>query len=284
MLVGGKGGVLPLKHKIGDSDVLSILLSKHPPASSLNEQCLVTGQQPLAYHPAVFKRIDATLVEKTVLRINGAHGPSGLDSVQWRRILTCFEKNSDNLKNTVAAIAKRIATQKLESETLMPYNSCRLIPLDKNPAVRPIEIGEVLRRIIGRCIVKSVDAELRSIGGNDQLCMGQTAGIEYSIHSLRTEFEKDSCEALLPIDATNAFNNLNRATALDNIRRICPSIYCAPKQLLPNPQQSVRRQAEPSFPGRMYTRGSLGNANVWHCVKAADRQNEHGVSFAKMVR
>ena len=109
----------------------------------------------------------------------------------------------------------------------MPYNSCRLIPLDKNPGVRPIGIGELLRRIIGRCIAKSVDAELRSIGGNDQLCIGQTAGIEYSIHSLRTEFEKDSCEALLLIDATNAFNNLNRATALESIRRICPSVYCA---------------------------------------------------------
>ena len=227
VVAGEKGGVLPLKHKIGDSDVLSILLSKHPPASSLNEQCLVTGQQPLAYHPAVFEIIDAALVEKAVLRTNGAHGPSGLDSAQWRRILTCFEKNSDNLKNTVAAIAKRIATQKLESETLMPYNSCRLIPLDKNPGVRPIGIGEVIRRIVGRCIAKRVDAELRSIGGNDQLCMGQTAGIEYSIHSMRTEFEKDSCEALLLIDATNAFNNLNRATALENIRRICPSIYCA---------------------------------------------------------
>ena len=32
------------------------------------------------------------------------------------------------------------------------------------------------------------------------------------------------CEAILLVDASNAFNTLNRQTALRNIRRLCPAL------------------------------------------------------------
>ena len=30
-----------------------------------------------------------------------------------------------------------------------PFIACRLMPIDKNPGIRPIGVGEVLRRIVG---------------------------------------------------------------------------------------------------------------------------------------
>ena len=42
---------------------------------------------------------------------------------------------------------------------------------------------------------------------------------------LRRRFENEKCEAILLIDATNTFNILNRATALENIRRLCRSLH-----------------------------------------------------------
>ena len=90
-----------------------------------------------------------------------------------------------------------------------PYNACRIIPLDKNPGVRPIGIGEVMRRIIGRTITKCLKNELMSLGSNYQLCLGQKCSIEYAIHTLRDQYSKTSADAVLLIDTEIAFNSLN---------------------------------------------------------------------------
>ena len=70
------------------------------------------------------------------------------------------------------------------------------------------------------------------------MCGGQISGIEAAVHAVRTAFESDENEAVLLIDATNAFNSLNRKVALQNIRRLCPPLatilintYRAPTEL-----------------------------------------------------
>ena len=42
---------------------------------------------------------------------------------------------------------------------------------------------------------------------------------------MKTVFEKDETEAILLVDAENAFNNLNRKAALHNIQQICPPFH-----------------------------------------------------------
>ena len=56
------------------------------------------------------------------------------------------------------------------------------------------------------------------------MCGGQIAGIEAAVHATRSAFESVECEAALLVDATNAFNALNRQVALHNIRRLCSPI------------------------------------------------------------
>ena len=58
-----------------------------------------------------------------------------------------------------------------------------------------------------------------------QTCAGLKSGIEASIHAMRKIFEKDGTEAMLLVDAENAFNNLNRSAALHNIKELCPSFH-----------------------------------------------------------
>ena len=53
-----------------------------------------------------------------------------------------------------------------------------------------------------------------------QLC----AGIEAAVHAMKTALEDDDTETVLLVDASNAFNSLNRRVALHNIRYLCPSL------------------------------------------------------------
>ncbi len=57
-----------------------------------------------------------------------------------------------------------------------------------------------------------------------QLCAGHTAGCEAAVHALRDLFRQADTDAIILVDASNAFNNLNRQVALHNIRYQCPAI------------------------------------------------------------
>ena len=93
------------------------------------------------------------------MKTHGSHGPSGLDANEWRKLLTFFKSSSTDLCKTTAKKAIRIATSHITF--LLPYNSCRLIALDKGPGIRPIVFGKVFRRIIGRTIVKCFETDLK---------------------------------------------------------------------------------------------------------------------------
>ena len=67
--------------------------------------------------------------------------------------------------------------------------ACRLIPLDKMPGLRPIGIGEVLRRIIGKVVKRSFREEISECTGALQMCTGKPAGCEAAIHGMRQIFK-----------------------------------------------------------------------------------------------
>ena len=74
-----------------------------------------------------------------------------------------------------------------------------------------------------------------SLGSKYQLCLRPKEDIENAIHTPRDQFSKTSANAVLLIDAENAFNSLNRKLALKNIENICPSIITLIKNSYSNP-------------------------------------------------
>ena len=214
---GEGAGVLPLNEATRES-----LKEKHPNARQAPPESKFPGQyQPP--HPVIFERITGDVIWKHALHTQGAAGPSGLDAASWKTILSChiFGNVANDLKDAVATLAKKMATE--ECEHLEAITSCRLIPLDKKPGCRPIGIGEVIRRIIGKSIMDVVKEDVKKAVGNLQVCAGQFAGCEAAIHSVREIYNDPECEAVLMVDAANAFNNINREATLHNIKVKCPS-------------------------------------------------------------
>ena len=219
-----KGGVLKL-----DKKTLDELNKKHPQPADVDQSVLLNNHCPII-NPIIFDCIDAEAIRKSAIKTKGAAGPSGLDAEGWRRILVSknFASHSIDLCKSISNMTKRLCIEKItsnqNSNSIEAYTACRLIPLDKSPGVRPIGVGEVLRRIIGKSITSSLHEDIIESAGSLQLCAGQPAGCEAAVTAMRSLFEEDENDAVLLVDATNAFNVLNRNVMLHNIRSICPSI------------------------------------------------------------
>ena len=88
--------------------------------------------------------------------------------------------------------------------------------------MRPIGIGEIIRRIIGKCIGWVLKKDIQEAAGPLQMATGIQSGAEAAIHSMKEIFENDETEAVILVDASNAFNSLKRMAPLHNIRILCP--------------------------------------------------------------
>ena len=68
----------------------------------------------------------------------------------------------------------------------------RLIPSDKCPGVRPIGVGECLRRVLGKTMSMANGSDVVDICGIDQHASGHKAGIEDVIHAISDLYEENA--------------------------------------------------------------------------------------------
>ena len=205
---------------------------KHPKARDASNDILLphTAGEP---ETVIYEEINGESIYKAAKQLQGSGGPTLIDADGWKHILCskAFGNASSDLCDAIADLAKKLCRDDIHPDTLTEFVANRLIPLDKgedkegNPGVRPIGIGEILRRIIGKVVVNNIKDDIMEAAGPLQTCAGLQSGIEASIHAMRIVFEKDETEAMLLVDAENAFNNLNRKAALHNIKELCPPFY-----------------------------------------------------------
>ena len=134
----------------------------------------------------IYSDLDAECILHAALRTQGAAGLSGLDAYAWRRLCSSFKSASHDLCHALAAVGRRICTSNIHPDDLSAFVSCRLIPLNKNPGVRPIGVGEVPRRIIAK--VSSALKYRTYAAGPLQVCAGQDGGCEAAVHAMRKFF------------------------------------------------------------------------------------------------
>ena len=75
---------------------------------------------------------------------------------------------------------------------------------------------------MGKAVGWCLKEDLMGATGPLQAASGFQGGAEAAIHATREVFEDQGSEAVILVDASNAFNLLNRQVALHNVQRTCP--------------------------------------------------------------
>ena len=189
-----QNGILPL-----NDTTFNQLKLKHPEANKADEMVLLPDLR-IKVHPVKFESIDAELVRKAAIKTRGGSGPSGMDADGWRRMLTSksFSKASSDLCKAFGEVIKSLCVEENLSSSLEAFLACRLILLDKKPGLRPIGVGEILRRIAGKVVVSVIREDIITSVGSLQVCSGHEAGCEAAVHAMHDIFEEENTEAVLP--------------------------------------------------------------------------------------
>ena len=193
-------GVLNLDDFIeGKQDtVRNILEDLHPTGKDPHPESLLPNdtESSLPTDPILFESLDGSLIQQVARQCNGSAGPTGLDARAWRRMCTSFGRSSWNLCSAIACVARCICTKQVDPEGLSAFVACRLILLNKCPGVRPIGVGEVLHRTIGKAVMRIVQTDVATAAGLLQVCASLQGGCEAAVHAMREVINNDYLSCL----------------------------------------------------------------------------------------
>ena len=69
----------------------------------------------------------ASQIRSTILKTQGAAGPSGLDATYWRRLCTSFQKESEQLCDAIAKFTIFVSSSHIDPQCLSAFTASRLI-------------------------------------------------------------------------------------------------------------------------------------------------------------
>ena len=174
-----------------------VLLDKHPLGRPPHPSTLLDST-PDPVNPIIFNGLNADAVRSASLQTAGAAGPSGLDATAWRRLCCSFKSASVALCSALATVGHCLCTEAVHPDGLSAFVAYHLIPLDKQPGVHPIGIGEVPQCIIAKAVLHLVNLDIREACGALQVCAGCEGGCEAAVHAVRRLFfDPESHAALL---------------------------------------------------------------------------------------
>ena len=202
-----------------------MLSLKHPEVQQAHHKAILQGPK-RQIHSTVYEDNDENLVKKVAIKTKGGCGPPGLDTDNWFIILVSnkFSSSPLDLQTSTANFVRRLCNTNIHfsnsgtDNSLEAFTASRLIPLNKNPGVCPI--CGIDRKVIMYIAKKDAKDAAESL----QVCAGQEAGLETANHGIYVVYQQGETEAILLVDANNAFNSINRKAMLHNISITCPPI------------------------------------------------------------
>ncbi|KAL3768952.1 hypothetical protein ACHAWO_004062 [Cyclotella atomus] len=124
-------------------------------------------------------------------KIHGSAGPGGVDANMLRTIFTRFGTASESIRMEWAKFGEWMCNESPPYAAYRALNAKREVGLDKQPGTRPLAVGEIWMRCIGKGVMVDAGDQAKLACGNVQLCAGLEAGIESSLHAVREVWDNN---------------------------------------------------------------------------------------------
>jgi len=206
-------------------EVLEILRSKHPKAE----------------HDLTIPQVDEAIVllaevtdQEVIAAIKsfpkGSAG--GIDGLRPQHLKDLIGGLKDESSNRLIKALTSLMTLLLKGD--VPSDICPILygatltALKKKcGGIRPIAVGNTLRRMAGKIVSRRVMDAMGNMLRPKQLGFGTRGGAEAAVHATRSfiSSEPDDCQVLLKLDFFNAFNSIRRDEMLTVVRRYLPDYY-----------------------------------------------------------
>ena len=130
-----------------------------------------------------------------------------------------------DLEDCLLTIAQRLAAGGPSPSIGQALAAARLIALPKGEnSVRPIAVGEVLRRLVARTICLQERAAMAEVFYPLQYGVAVSGGLDQIFHQIQAGLESHDDWGLLKCDLQNAFNCVSRESFFREVSTHLPSI------------------------------------------------------------
>ena len=198
---------------------VKIMREKHPAPQNPLGNLPTTDHAPLS--------VTSTQVVKAALRFNkgSAGGPSGLRPEHLRVVLQSSNTRRDSAAVALTRLLNNMMAGKVPAPVAPYLCGARLhAGLKKDGGLRPIAVGDLLRRLVSKCAAAEVADKAAALFAPLQLGVGIRGGCEAIIHAARQAVNKAGDKFVMRADLINAFNVADRATALQEVAQHFPEL------------------------------------------------------------
>ena len=157
--------------------------------------------------------------------VGSSAGPSGLRPCHLLEMAR--GDDGSRLLEALASFCSALANNSLSCDCMKLLTTARLVAVAKpNGGVRPIAVGETLRRLAAKCVHEATLSAVSSYLLPTQVGVKVPNAAELVAHKVKAwRQENRQDEIIVQVDLRNAFNSIDRNVLLREVRERVPALY-----------------------------------------------------------
>ena len=157
-------------------------------------------------------------------RKGAAPGPSGLTADTLRLVL-----DDETTTALFVEVCQHLAQARVPLNIAQAIGLGRMVALTKpNGGIRGLVIGDVLRRVIARCIAQVFATQFHVACAPHQFALSTRAGTGAVVHALTATTQSSNSNTILSIDGVGAYDTISRNSMLSGLFHTPEANRCLP--------------------------------------------------------